>query len=129
MKKLICFVLLVFMCYLLCGETYTVVSIRGINGHKGLAKLKQGGAISIGQELTDNDYVVLKNGNYIELDNSKFIYDEGYVKDVVTDKRRLTKGKIVKASNIAGPVESTRKGVATAASRASDAKEDFDWDE
>jgi len=36
--------------------------------------------------------------------------------------------KIADASHIAPPIESTRKGVATAASRASEAKEDFIWD-
>lgn len=41
----------------------------------------------------------------------------------------LKKMKIADASHIAPPSEGTRKGVATAASRASEAKEDFEWDE
>ena len=115
---------------LLFADSYTVKAIKGANGNKGLAKIRQVGAITIGQEIEDDDYVVLMKGNFIELDNGYFIYDSGLVKDTVTNKRRILKNaKIVKASNIVAPVESTRKGVATAASRASEAKEDFDWDE
>ena len=44
-------------------------------------------------------------------------------------KQGLKKGTIVKANNIAPPSERTREAVQTAASRASEAKEDFEWDE
>lgn len=37
--------------------------------------------------------------------------------------------KIADASHIAPPVDRPREAVATAASRASEAKEDFEWDE
>ena len=128
-KTFVAIFLMLFSCFLF-ADSYTVKAIKGANGNKGLAKIRQVGAITIGQEIEDDDYVILMKGNYIELDNGYFIYDSGLVKDTVTNKRRILKNaKIVKASNIAGPVESTRKGVATAASRASEAKEDFDWDE
>lgn len=130
MKKLFVIAFLMLFGSLLFADSYTVKAVKGANGNKGLAKIRQVGAIAIGQELEENDYVVLMKGNYIELDNGYFIYDSGLVKDTVTNKRRILKNaKIVKASEIAGPVESTRKGVATAASRASEAKEDFEWDE
>lgn len=129
MKKLFVIAFLMLFGSLLFADSYTVKAIKGANGKQGLAKVRQVGAITIGQELEENDYVVLMKGNYIELDNGYFIYDSGLVKDTVTNKRRISKNVIVKASNIAAPVESTRKGVATAASRASEAKEDFDWDE
>lgn len=128
-KTFVAIFLVLFSCFLF-ADSYTVKAIKGANGNKGLAKIRQVGAITTGQEISDDDYVILMKGNYIELDNGYFIYDSGLVKDTVTNKRRIQKNaKIVKASNIAGPVESTRKGVATAASRASEAKEDFDWDE
>lgn len=128
-KTFVAIFLMLFSCFLF-ADSYTVKAIKGANGNKGLAKIRQVGAITTGQEILDDDYVILMKGNYIELDNGYFIYDSGLVKDTVTNKRRILKNaKIVKASNIAGPVESTRKGVATAASRASEAKEDFDWDE
>jgi len=129
MKKLFVIAFLALFTSLLFADSYTVKAIKGANGNKGLAKVRQVGAITTGQEISDDDYVVLMKGNYIELDNGYFIYDSGLVKDTVTNKRRIQKNAIVKASEIAGPVESTRKGVATAASRASEAKEDFDWDE
>lgn len=128
-KTFVAIFLMLFSCFLF-ADSYTVKAIKGANGNKGLAKIRQVGAITTGQEISDDDYVILMKGNYIELDNGYFIYDSGLVKDTVTNKRRILKNaKIVKASNIAEPVESTRKGVATAASRASEAKEDFDWDE
>lgn len=129
MKKLFVIAFLALFTSLLFADSYTVKAIKGANGKQGLAKVRQVGAITTGQEISDDDYVVLMKGNYIELDNGYFIYDSGLVKDTVTNKRRIQKNAIVKASEIAGPVESTRKGVATAASRASEAKEDFDWDE
>ena len=60
--------------------------------------------------------------------NNKITVKDAWVQSAI-GKIGLKKGTIVRASNIASPVESTRKGVATAASRASEAKEDFDWDE
>lgn len=44
-------------------------------------------------------------------------------------KGGLKKISIMKASSVAPDIEKSRPGVVTAASRASDAKEDFDWDE
>ena len=129
MKKLFVVSFLILLGSLLFAESYTVKAIKGANGHEGLAKVRQVGAITVGQELADEDYVVLMKGNYIELDNGYFIYDSGLVKDTVTNKRRLQKGRIIAASAVAPAIESTRKGVATAASRASDAKEDFEWDD
>ena len=129
MKKTFVIAFLMLFGSLIFANSYTVKTIKGANGNQGLAKVRQVGAITIGQELEDDDYVVLMIGNYIELDNGYFIYDSGLVKDTVTDKRRILKNAKIVKSNIAAPVESTRKGVATAASRASEAKEDFDWDE
>lgn len=54
--------------------------------------------------------------------------DDWFVKNR-NPKGKLKKASIVKASNVAPDVEKSRPGVATAASRASDAKEDFEWDE
>ena len=133
MKKLFIASFLMFLLgSFLFAESYTVKAIRGANGNNGFAKVKQAGqavAITIGQELTDEDQVVLIKGNYIELDNGYFIYESGLVKDTVTNKRRLQKIKRITTSTIAPATEGTKKGVVTAASRASDTKEDFEWDE
>lgn len=126
MKKIILVIMLLFTCSLF-AETYTVKSIKGSNGSNGFANIKGVGAITIGQELDDNDYIIIKFGNVVYLDNNKCIKKSGYVKDVV-ELRKISKSTIIKATDIA-PDGPARKGVATAASRASEAKEDFDWDE
>ena len=133
MKKLFIASFLMFLLgSFLFAESYTVKAIRGANGNNGFAKVKQAGqavAITIGQELTDEDQVVLIKGNYIELDNGNFIYDSGLVKNTIVNKKRFKKGKKVDNPTIAPATKGTKKVVVTAASRASDAKEDFEWDE
>ena len=129
MKKLFMVSFLILLGGLLLAESYTVKAIKGANGHDGLAKVRQVGAITVGQELSDEDYIMLMKGNYIELDNGYFIYESGLVKDTVTNKRRLQKIKRITTSTVAPAIEGTKKGVVTAASRASDTKEDFEWDE
>lgn len=46
-----------------------------------------------------------------------------------TVKGKIKKATIAKTSSVAPAAEKSRQGVATAASRASEAKEDFTWDE
>ena len=69
--------------------------------------------------------------DYIKLDNNLYIYGpiiNKKVKDAV-EKPRLKKDKISSLKVIAPRIKYSRPGVITAASRASDAKEDFEWDE
>ena len=109
------------------ADKYVVEGIRNSTGGNGLAKVNDS-VLSLGYELKDTDYVTLREGYYILLKGGLEINKSGLVKDVVC-KRTLHKSKVVKASNIAPDIERSRPGVATAASRASEAKEDFDWDE
>lgn len=124
MKKFIFAVLMLFS-FSVFAEKYTVLAIHG-------RAQNQMGAISVGQELDDEEVIsVLGFSDNIKLDGNKYIFGpfkNKKVKDVISGPK-LKKGKIVKASEVAPDVERSRPGVATAASRASDAKEDLEWDE
>ena len=67
-------------------------------------------------------------GSWIVLDDHLAIYKSGKVKDVV-EKQKLGKNSRITGNNIAGKVDSTKAPVLTAASRASDAKADLEWEE
>lgn len=130
MKKLL-FVILFMLSFSLFADEYVVKSVVGkvtVNGCP----------VEVGQVFQDMDLLNVGVQSNVELvvgDQHLIIkaMSKGTVKDLWIKahpfKGGLKKQTIVKASNIAPPVESTRKGVATAASRASEAKEDFDWDE
>lgn len=124
MKKLM-LAILMMLSFSLFAEKYTVLAIHGRAQNKM-------GAISVGQELDDEDVIsVLGISDNIKLDGNKYIFGpfkNKKVKDVISGPK-LKKGKIVKASQVAPDIEKSRPGVATAASRASDAKEDFEWEE
>lgn len=126
MKKILLFGAIFLMSLLLSAETYTVVQIQG------KARSTNGGAISVGQELDDESVITITGfKDYVKLSDNKFIYgpvSNKKVKDVVS-KQKLKKGKVVSASTVAPASDRSRPGVATAASRASDAKEDFEWEE
>lgn len=124
MKKFIFAVLMLFS-FSVFAEKYTVLAIHG-------RAQNQMGAISVGQELDDEDVIsVLGFSDSIKLDGNKYIFGPFKNKKVgdVIQGPKLKKGKVVKASEVAPAVERSRPDVATAASRASDAKEDLEWDE
>lgn len=127
MKKLLMTIFAMFLGVMLFAQSYTVIRVVGANGGPGIAKMNNIGSIAVGQELVDTDTIELRRGNYILLDNGLAIYTSGKVKDVV-EKKKLRKVETVK-STIGEAVEKSSKPVATAASRASDAKEDLDWAE
>ena len=124
MKKLMLAILMT-MCFSLYAEKHTVLRVSG-------RAQNSMGAISVGQELDDEEIIsVLCISDSIKLDDNKYIFGHvknKKVKDVISGPK-LKKGKIVKASSVAPDVKESRPGVATAASRASDAKEDLDWEE
>lgn len=123
MKKFLIAILMT-LSFSLFAETYTVLDIYGI------AKIEGSGAVVKGQELNDDDCItIIGFKDYVKLDNNLYIYGpvkNKKVKDAVS-KPKLKKGNIVRASQVAPDIEKTREAVATAASRASEAKEDFDW--
>ena len=113
------------MTVLLSAETYTVVHVQG-RAHT------SDGAISIGQEL-DDETIITINGfkDFIRLNDDKYIYGPvkgKKVKDVISIPK-IKKRKVVSSSDVAPASDVSRPGVATATSRASDAKEDFNWAE
>lgn len=125
MKKILLFGAIFLMSVLLSAETYTVVQIQG-------KARSSNGAISVGQELNDESIITITGfKDYVKLSDNKFIYgpvSNKKVKDVVSNPK-LKKSKVVSASTVAPASDRSRPGVATAASRASDAKEDFEWEE
>lgn len=113
------------MIFSVYAETYTVIKVSG-------RAQTTNGAISTGQELDGEQLVTIKGFNdYIKLDNNLYIYGpiiNKKVKDAV-EKPRLKKDKVSSVKVIASRIEHSRPGIITAASRAFDAKKDFDWDE
>lgn len=125
MKKLLTTVALLFIFSFVFAEKYTVVQIQG------KAHLKDG-AIVTGQELDSEAIITIKGfRDYIKLNDNKSIYGPVINKKVaeVVSGPKLKKGKIVSVSAVAPDVKESRPGVSTAASRASDAKEDLNWEE
>lgn len=123
MKKILLFGAIFLMSLLLSAETYTVVQIQG-------KARSTNGAISVGQELDDESIITITGfKDYVKLSDNKFIYGPvkgKKVKDVVSGPK-IKKGKVVSSGDVAPANDVSRPGVLTAASRASDAKEDFDW--
>lgn len=134
MKK----ILIILMTFLFAGivfaDSYKVVDVVG--------KVYTGNnLVEIGQILNDEDVLNVRPQAKITLQlidktekrtykqaNNKIAVKEAWVMSAI-GKQGLKKGTIASSKEIAPAVESTRKGVATAASRASEAKEDFTWDE
>ena len=129
MKKTFVVIFLTIFGCLLFADSYTVKAVKGKNGSMGLAKSERTGIINIGQELFDEDYINLFSNSYIELDNGCFINESGFVKNTIETKRRLNGVAKLKRSEIADVKEGTSKGTATASTRASEVKEDVEWDE
>ncbi len=127
MKRAVCLLAVLLMFSAVFADKYIVEGIKNSTGGNGIAKVNDS-FLSLGYELKDTDYITIKDGYYILLKGGLEINQSGIVKDVVC-KRTLHKSKIVKASKVAPEIDRVRPGVATAASRASEAKEDFDWDE
>ena len=127
MKKLLMTIFAMFLGVMLFAQSYTVIRVVGANGGPGIAKMNNLGPVMAGQELVDTDTVELRRGNYILLDNGLAIYNSGKVKEVV-EKKHFKKTPTVK-SIIGEAVEKSSAPVSTAASRASDAKEDLEWAE
>lgn len=134
MKK----ILIILMTFLFAGivfaDSYKVVDVVG--------KVYTGNnLVEVGQILNDEDVLNVRPQAKITLQpidktekrtykqaNNKIAVKEAWVMSAI-GKQGLKKGTIASAKEIAPAIESTRKGVATAASRASEAKEDFTWDE
>lgn len=134
MKKIFSVLILCFFAGLVFANSYKVVEVAG-------KVFTNSNLIEVGQILNDEDVLNVRPQSRITLQpidgiekrtykqaNNKISVKELWVMSAI-GKQGLKKTKIAEAGDIAPAIESTRKGVATAASRASEAKEDFVWEE
>ena len=134
MKKFLSFIFAFVLMTSVFATSYKVVNITG----KVFVNNTQ---VEIEQVLDDEDVlnvrpqaaITLQPIDKIEKRTFKSVNNHITVKDAwvqsAIGKGGLKKMKIADASHIAPPVDRPREAVATAASRASEAKEDFEWDE
>ncbi len=131
MKKFLTIVFAFILTATVFAETYKVKEVYG------KVMFEDGTRIFEGQELEgeasikvfpQSHIILVQDGKIRKINASQNgTVNELYAKAFKSNG--LKKMKIADASHIAPPSEGTRKGVATAASRASEAKEDFEWDE
>ena len=134
MKKFLSFIFAFVLMTSVFATSYKVVNITG--------KVFVGNTqVEIEQILDDEDVLNVRPQAAITLQpidkiekrtfktaNNHITVKDAWVQSAI-GKGGLKKMKIADASHIAPPVDRPREAVATAASRASEAKEDFEWDE
>ena len=134
MKKFLSFIFAFVLMTSVFATSYKVVNITGkifVNNAQ----------VEIEQVLDDEDVLNVRPQAAITLQpidkiekrtfksaNNHITVKDAWVQSAI-GKGGLKKMKIADASHIAPPVDRPREAVATAASRASEAKEDFEWDE
>ena len=134
MKKFLSFIFAFVLMTSVFATSYKVVNITG----KVFVNNTQ---VEIEQVLDDEDVLNVRPQAAITLQpidkiekrtfktaNNHITVKDAWVQSAI-GKGGLKKMKIADASHIAPPVDRPREAVATAASRASEAKEDFEWDE
>ena len=129
MKKFLSFIFAFVLMTSVFATSYKVVNITG-------KVFVNNAQVEIEQVLDDEDVlnvrpqaaITLQPIDKIEKRTFKSANNHITVKDAWVQSA-LKKMKIADASHIAPPVDRPREAVATAASRASEAKEDFEWDE
>lgn len=135
MRKLFILVLSLFMIFPLIGETYKVTDIEG----KVFYGMTQN-ELQIGNILNEDEVLNVKPQSKITLQivgsDEKRTFKKSCKRITVKEiwvssisRKGLKKQTTVKSTAIAPATKGTNKSVVTAASRASDAKEDFDWAE
>lgn len=134
MKKFLSFIFAFVLMTSVFATSYKVVNITG-------KVFVNNAQVEIEQVLDDEDVLNVRPQAAITLQpidkiekrtfksaNNHITVKDAWVQSAI-GKGGLKKMKIADASHIAPPSERTREAVATAASRASEAKEDFEWDE
>lgn len=135
MKKLGIILILMIGCCSLFATSYKVELVEG----KVIYQLSptEWKNIENGQELNSST-VIQTNVNstlVLSVDGLKFTIksmQKGSIEKLVelaTSKNGIKKGSSLKSSNVAKDSSKTSKSVVTASSRASESKEDFEWDE
>ena len=137
MKKIFSFLIILLFTGVLFADTYKVENVKG--------KVFRLDDLGNQVKLEKNDLLESKTILKIGVNSELFLscngvnalsknpehaipVDDWFVRNR-TPKGGLKKISIMKASSVAPEIEKSRVTPATAASRASDAKEDFDWDE
>lgn len=134
MKKFLGFIFAFVLMTSVFATSYKVVNITG-------KVFVNNAQVEIEQVLDDEDVLNVRPQAAITLQpidkiekrtfktaNNHITVKDAWVQSAI-GKGGLKKMKIADASHIAAPVDRPREAVATAASRASEAKEDFEWDE
>ncbi len=134
MKKIILMALIFSIFGSIFASTYKVDSVVGNVSVETKDGFK---SIEVGQEILGVETIKVGINSSLILEDEKGVKrtikstSRGSAEDLFISafsSKGLKKAKIV-TSNVPEAVESNRKGVATASSRASEAKADFDWDE
>ena len=136
MKKTLSVLICLLLGSLLFAENFKVVKVVGSVFYK------EGSEYTIveeGMDLDGENEIKVGLNSIISLTDEKGRrIDIGAAKrgilshlcvDVLATKSGTLKKHRIVTADIAEPVESRSKGIATASTRASDAKEDFEWDE
>lgn len=134
MKKFLSFIFAFVLMTSVFATSYKVVNITG-------KVFVNNAQVEIEQVLDDEDVLNVRPQAAITLQpidkiekrtfksaNNHITVKDAWVQSAI-GKGGLKKMKIADASHIAPPSDKPREAVATAASRASEAKEDFEWDE
>lgn len=134
-KSIVLVVLAFFMSVsMFAAGSYKVVSVTGKVTFEAAPETWKN--VAVGQELSASTVLntSLNSSVVIALDDGKEITIKAMQKGTVDSlvgvaSNKGLKSSKLKSSTIADEVEGTTKGTATASSRASDAKEDLDWDD
>ena len=134
-KSIVLVVLAFFMSVsMFAAGSYKVVSVTGKVTFEAAPETWKN--VAVGQELSASTVLntSLNSSVVIALDDGKEITIKAMQKGTVDSlvgvaSNKGLKSSKLKSSSIADEVEGTTKGTATASSRASDAKEDLDWDD
>lgn len=137
MKKFILGTLVLALCGFLFAENFTVKSVTGTVTYEASAgKFVE---LSVGKVISGSTVIKTSLNSSVELEK-----EDGTtvtVKAVQTGSAEslaaafakapngLKKNPVIKKTDVAGASSGASKGVATASSRASEAKEDLEWDE
>ena len=134
-KSIVLVVLAFFMSVsMFAAGSYKVVSVTGKVTFEAAPETWKN--VAVGQELSASTVLntSLNSSVVIALDDGKEITIKAMQKGTIDSLVGVASNKGLKSSKlktttIADDVEGTTKGTATASSRASDAKEDLDWDD
>lgn len=132
-KSVLMMVLAIFMsASIFAAGTYKVKSVTGKVTYE--ATPGNWKNVAVGQELSAATVINTSLNSSVVLtaddgDVTIKAMQKGTVDSLTGSNTGLAKAKGLKASSVAGEVSGKSKGTATASSRASEAKEDVDWDE